>query len=170
MLYQTKHVVVDAIQFTGADSIAAIQQWMAPQSPLYGKAANKVDVAQTLTLQIRDRINDVAYPSIAPNYKQVTIGISSWILRTTDNEFAVLTDGEFVERFELVGMGMVDAVERAEAAAFPPPAGPIDVLGEGAVPGDDVDPTGVVDTSHIKVGGTQSDDEPPAVEPSLNDF
>jgi hypothetical protein len=105
---------------------------------------------------VRDRICDAQYPSIAPNYKTATLSVGGWILRDSDGEFAVMVDEEFGERFE------------PAVAAEPLPAPEPLPYADMSAPGDDVDPTGVVETSHLKVGGTQSDDEPGT--PSLSDF
>ena len=141
MLYHTKNRVVDAIQFTGPESVADIQLWLHPQSPLYGPPRNSTD-KPTLTIIVRNRPLDVQYPSIAPHYEQRVLTVGSWILRDNDGELSTMIDSEFTERFE--------------ALPLPEPM-PVDVAGEGSVleirpevtieqpaPGDDVDPTGVV--------------------------
>lgn len=161
MLFQTKHRIVDAVQFTGAESVADIQRFLAPQSPLYGPPRNTGVGATTLTIIVRNRASDAQWPSIAPHYGECTVAVSSWILREEDGELTVMTDGEFTERFEPVGQGMVDAVEAMQIPEAPPM--PIDVPAEGAVPGDDVDPTGPVDTSHVQARRPHST-------PSLGDF
>src|SRR5262245_4843752 len=146
MLYQTKHVVVDAIQFSGADSVPAIQQFMAPQSPLFGpgRGQNGISLPGTLTVRVRDRVQDAQYPSLIPNYAEKTLSAGGWILRESDGELAVMTDSEFTARFE-----RMDAPPVPEA---PPLDRPIEITGVDMQPaaGDDPDPTTVVDTSHVQ--------------------
>lgn len=100
---------ISAVQFTGHESVPAIQDFLAQDSPLFDAREEK----STLGVYLRDRRQEALYPSLGRQHSLVFAHVGDWIVRQADGELRVLTDQELRDFY--------DVPEESEAVV-PPPA------------------------------------------------
>lgn len=84
---------IHAVQYTGRDSILALQAFLAPDSPMFNDKA--IEGAQTLGVFVRNREDEARWPNLGKQYKMVFAPVGSWIMRDEAGDVAVITDVEF---------------------------------------------------------------------------
>lgn len=108
-LFQPKALSITAVQYTGPDSVKAVQEFLAPDSPLFD--ARDVDATTRLGLYVRDRWTEALYKSLGRQHELVFVTVGQWIVRQADGELKVMTDDELRVFYEVPDEPPVPPVE-----------------------------------------------------------
>jgi len=118
MKYQITRIV-DALQYTGVESVPAIQAFVAPSSPLFNHQAPVTHVK--LALDLPDPLEDSKWPSSAPHFKLTFIAKGDWIVKDAAGRLDVIAGAAFEA-------GAVPVVDAPVAEPEIPPAAPLEHL------------------------------------------
>lgn len=110
---QRKPIVYDAVQFTGAADVPAVQAFLAPFSPGFGQLGT--NAKPLLQVAVRDVESEQKYPGLGVQYTLAPVHIGDWILKDEDGEIMVVSGKAFATGWLVV-----------PAAAFPAVIPPMD--------------------------------------------
>jgi len=111
---QRKPILYSAIQYTGPDSIPAIQIFVTPQSPGYRHAADAKD--RQLTVAVRDAKSETAWPSLGKQYLNVVVPVGAYIVKGEDGELIVVGEDQMAAEFLVMDDGDSAVVREAAVA------------------------------------------------------
>lgn len=96
MRFRGQPVEVTAIQWTG-ENLAAVQAFLAPLSPAYYQTYAHAPV--TLYVPVPDVGTRAQYPTLSAALHLQAMVVGAWIVQLVTGEFAVVSEGEFAQRF-----------------------------------------------------------------------